>query len=242
MLLSALMRVLNEAPELPDCLDALVQFCDEIVVVDGGSTDGTQDIAASYPRVTLLHWTGGTVKPDVAYTPALPMFQQALDASQGEWVFVVDADERPCLRMVGQLRDLLENLQGDTHADFVSLWGIHLVAERLFNPAWVSHAPGRLARRDAAKLKGSWMQDCTLVPSRFSLPDERLTFILSPIYVADMALFHRHFVNREAKRARYDQLGIPHTTEEQARKGAERWLFDACTRWCTNCWLNWRRR
>ena len=42
--LSAILIVKDEARDLPDCLASLA-FCQEIVVVDSGSRDGTQAIA-----------------------------------------------------------------------------------------------------------------------------------------------------------------------------------------------------
>ena len=42
--LSAIIIALNEAGNIADCLDTLA-FCDERIVVDGGSTDATAQIA-----------------------------------------------------------------------------------------------------------------------------------------------------------------------------------------------------
>ena len=82
--LSAILIVKDEARDLPDCLASLA-FCQEIVVVDSGSRDGTQEIARA-AGATLLE------------TPDFPGFgpqkQRALDLATGDWVLSIDADER----------------------------------------------------------------------------------------------------------------------------------------------------
>jgi len=74
----------NEAHRIGDCL-ASVAFADEIVVVDSGSTDGTQAIARE-------------LGASVIETPDWPGFgpqkNRALAACRGRWVLSIDADER----------------------------------------------------------------------------------------------------------------------------------------------------
>ncbi len=87
--LSAVMIVKNEANNLPRCLASL-QWADEIVVVDTGSTDNTIEIAKSHQcRVETIEWMGfGRSK------------QYAVEQAVNDWVLVVDADEEitPALR------------------------------------------------------------------------------------------------------------------------------------------------
>lgn len=47
---SAMLRVKNEAPKIRCCLTSILDVFDEIVVVDNGSTDGTQDIVEAFRR------------------------------------------------------------------------------------------------------------------------------------------------------------------------------------------------
>jgi (heptosyl)LPS beta-1,4-glucosyltransferase len=47
--LSAVLITKNAAGQLPECLASLA-FCDEILVVDSGSTDGTPALAAKLAR------------------------------------------------------------------------------------------------------------------------------------------------------------------------------------------------
>jgi glycosyltransferase involved in cell wall biosynthesis len=83
--LSVIIITKNEARNIVDCLNS-VDWADEIVVVDSGSTDGTPDLCSAYaPKVKVLvtDWPGyGAQK------------QRALELATGDWVLSLDADER----------------------------------------------------------------------------------------------------------------------------------------------------
>jgi len=81
--LSVAIITLNAAGQLGPCL-ASVAFADEVVVVDSGSTDGTQALAASHgARVEHRDWTGfGRQK------------QHAVAVARNDWVLCLDSDER----------------------------------------------------------------------------------------------------------------------------------------------------
>lgn len=81
--LSAVIITLNAASQLEECLRS-VAFCDEIVVVDSGSTDGTVELAERYgARVIQSEWRGFG-----------PQKQFAVEQAKHDWVLCVDADER----------------------------------------------------------------------------------------------------------------------------------------------------
>ncbi len=81
--LSAIIIALNEAGNIAGCLDALA-FCDERIVVDGGSTDETAQIAAGKGARVVSHPFEGF--------GAQKGF--ALSLATGDWVLSIDADER----------------------------------------------------------------------------------------------------------------------------------------------------
>lgn len=81
--LSAVIITRNAKRHLPACLESLA-FCDEIVVVDSGSTDGTAELAAgSGARVVQKEWLGYG-----------PQKQFAVDQAKHDWVLCIDSDER----------------------------------------------------------------------------------------------------------------------------------------------------
>ena len=86
MKLSLCIATYNEETNLHYPLDSAYNLVDEVIVVDGGSTDKTIQIAKSY---------GNKVK--IIQTNNPPMFhinkQKALDAAGGEWILQLDADE-----------------------------------------------------------------------------------------------------------------------------------------------------
>lgn len=81
--LSAVLITRNAASQLAPCLDSLA-FCDEIVVVDSGSADGTVDLARGRgARVIEEPWRGFG-----------PQKQFAVEQATHDWVLCLDADER----------------------------------------------------------------------------------------------------------------------------------------------------
>ena len=82
--LSACMIVKDEEENLPRCLESIRLYCDEIIVVDTGSTDRTVEIAESFNAKVYHHrWQN-----DFSLHR-----NQAFDYATGEWYFVIDADE-----------------------------------------------------------------------------------------------------------------------------------------------------
>lgn len=87
--ISACLIAQDEQEHIAAALES-VAFCDETIVVDGGSSDETVEIArAAGARVIENPWPGFAAQRNVA-----------LDAASGEWILQIDADERvsPALR------------------------------------------------------------------------------------------------------------------------------------------------
>ena len=81
-LLSAVVTTFNNARTLADCLASLA-FCDELVVLDSGSTDDSAQIAAQYgARLFVESFKGYGLQK-----------QSAVDKATHDWVLLLDADE-----------------------------------------------------------------------------------------------------------------------------------------------------
>lgn len=96
--LTACVIATDEEQRLPACLASLA-FCDEVVVVDGGSRDRTREVAREAgARLVQNPWPGFAAQRNVA-----------LDAARGDWVLEVDADERVGPELAREILALLED-------------------------------------------------------------------------------------------------------------------------------------
>ena len=83
MKLSAAIMTFNEERNLERTLKALADICDEIVIVDSGSTDKTKEIAEKYEaRFIYQPWLGYGKQRNAA-----------IDNCSGKWILAVDGDE-----------------------------------------------------------------------------------------------------------------------------------------------------
>ena len=93
--ISVVIITLNEERNIERCLRS-VQWADEIVVVDSGSTDGTLDICERLGcKIVRTPWLGfGRTK------------QLAVESASNEWVFSIDADEEATPELQQRLQSI----------------------------------------------------------------------------------------------------------------------------------------
>ncbi|MGJ3251021.1 MAG: tetratricopeptide repeat protein [Elainellaceae cyanobacterium] len=102
MNLSLCMIVKNEAKTLPRCLASVQGSVDEMIVLDTGSTDETVAIAqAAGAQVHHFVWTNNFAEARNA----------SLTHATGDWILVLDADERLAEGIGDTLRQTIENQQ-----------------------------------------------------------------------------------------------------------------------------------
>lgn len=139
--LVAMMIVRNEANRyLRMCLDDLIQYTNEIVILDDGSTDHTPNICASYRKVRLIR------NPDSRFwNNESALRQQCWNetiARLPEWILAIDADEMVEDRMKSAVQHLMMQKEYSQIAfQLVEFWGsrTHYRADKLWNPQnrWV---------------------------------------------------------------------------------------------------------
>ncbi|MDQ2924841.1 MAG: glycosyltransferase family 2 protein, partial [Acidobacteriota bacterium] len=111
---------LNEEHNLPRTL-ASVQWADEIIVVDSGSTDCTVEIARSFgARVIERPWPGFAAQKNFAIAQCT-----------GTWILALDADEELSPELQQQIRTLLPT-NPPTDA-------FYLRRRNLFLGRWIKH-------------------------------------------------------------------------------------------------------
>ncbi len=99
--ISGVVICLNEADRISRCLESL-SFCDEIVVVDSGSMDGTREIARKYTQTVIEQDFLGYVKQK----------NFALERAKNDWVVFLDADEALSPELAASIRGALARNDG----------------------------------------------------------------------------------------------------------------------------------
>lgn len=132
MSLSVIVIAQNEAAHIGACLGS-AKFADEMVVVDGGSTDGTARLAAA---------AGARVIVNAQWPGFGPQKNRALAAATGDWVLSLDADERVTPELAAQIRAIV-------HANDPACVGYMLPRLTSFCGEWMRHGdwyPDRVLR------------------------------------------------------------------------------------------------
>jgi len=200
----------NEEANLPRCLGSAEGLADEIVVLDSGSTDGTEAVARRFgARWHRRDWTGYVDQKN-----------HLLSLAQHEWVFSLDADEALSEPLRAEVRRLKE-----TGAP-AALSGYDMPRCVFYEGRWIRHGdwyPDRLVRlfrRSRARFAGGRVH-------------ERLE-IQGPIASFHSDLYHYSFKDANDHRARgelYAQLWAETQFEQGRRAGPlDPWLH-AGFRW-----------
>lgn len=101
MKLSLCLAVFNEEKNIHYPLDSVYEMADEVIIVDGGSSDRTVEIAKSYGK-----------KVKVIVSPNPKMFhinkQKAIEAAGGEWILQLDADEELSAELKAEISETIK--------------------------------------------------------------------------------------------------------------------------------------
>lgn len=108
--LSVVLATFNEEKNLPALLDSVKNLADEIIIVDGSSTDKTVEIAKKYgARVFVVE--------------NRPIFhinkQKAIDLATKDWILQLDADERVTPELNKEILSTINNQQLTTNGYWI---------------------------------------------------------------------------------------------------------------------------
>lgn len=169
----------NEAHRIRDCLES-VAWCDEVVVVDSYSTDGTWDIVQEYTsNVWRRPWNGHVEQK-----------QYALDHAHHPWILNVDADEcvSPALR--AEIEEILSH-DGRGYDGFLVPRVVYYLGLWWWRGGWYPDRRLRLFRRERAIWGGEDPHEKVLLRGRVGQVREPLLH-----YTYDDVSDHVRTINR----------------------------------------------
>lgn len=148
-LLSVIIITKNEAHNITPCLQS-VDFADEIIIVDSGSTDGTVELCKPYTdKILVTDWPGyGAQK------------QRALELATGEWVLALDADERvtPALKA-----SILSTIPNTRYNGFEIQFSSEYCGKTIRFGDWWNDRQAVLFRRSAGRFTDSLVHESIII-------------------------------------------------------------------------------
>ena len=144
--ISVVLATFNEESNLADCLSSVVGLADEIIIVDGSSTDKTVQIAREMGAKVIV-------------TKNHPIFhinkQKAIELAKSDWVLLLDADERVTPELRNELIAIASRKERWNADQPAAYW---IKRRKMFMGRWIKkggHYPDpviRFFRRGKAKL------------------------------------------------------------------------------------------
>jgi len=111
--LSVAIATFNEEENIGRCLESVKDLADEIVLVDGSSTDKTREIAQEYEAKVIV-------------TTNKPMFHInkniAIENCQGEWILQLDADEVVPPELAQEIKKITNTQSPTPSTQRVAFW------------------------------------------------------------------------------------------------------------------------
>lgn len=119
--ISVVINTLNEEKNLPFAIRSIKDLADEIVVVDMESEDNTVSVAKSLGAKVFSYRKVGYVEPARNF---------AISKATGDWILILDADERVPVQLVSKLKKIVK----ENEFDFVFIPRKNLIFGK-----WIKH-------------------------------------------------------------------------------------------------------
>jgi glycosyltransferase involved in cell wall biosynthesis len=136
---TAIVTTFNEELNIAACIESLL-WCDEILVVDSFSTDGTAEIVRSYPMVRFEQRT---------YYGSASQKNWAMDQVTKDWILIFDADERCTPELQQEIVTLLA--AGPQYDAYTIQRRVHFLDKLIRFSGWQHDRVVRLVRRGCAR-------------------------------------------------------------------------------------------
>ena len=136
--LSVVIVAKNEEEQISDCIGSVLGWADEIIIVDDESTDKTSDIAKRLGAKVFIK------KMDIEGKHRNWAYAQA----KNDWVFSVDADERPTEELK---REIIKVIQNTNHVHFTIPFKTYLGDYWIRWGGWYPAAKVKLFRKSKFK-------------------------------------------------------------------------------------------
>jgi glycosyltransferase involved in cell wall biosynthesis len=201
MTISAIVLTYNEQTRLRECL-ASAAWCDEVVVVDGHSTDDTVAVAREFTDKVFLSDRLGPSKPG----GFAEQRNFGLEQAASEWAFFLDADERFTPELAKEIRQRLQNGIATESTIFRVRRREHFFG--VYTPythgeAWQT----RMLRRGAAKWDARLVHEGLVTEGKTDSLDGYLLHF-SKDSISDYLATQNRYTSLEAEQAVADGLGL----------------------------------
>ncbi|MDA1316857.1 MAG: glycosyltransferase family 2 protein [bacterium] len=173
----------NEEKNIRIPLDSAYDIADEVLIVDGGSTDKTVEIAKSY---------GNKVRVLSVDNPSnfLINKQRAIENANGEWILQLDADER----LSEELKEEMKNLKLDG-SDVSGFWiprknwflGTYLMKGGAYPDGVL-----RLYKRQKAHFKLENVHENVIINGKTAWMKNALEHLADPTFIRYLMRWHRY--------------------------------------------------
>ena len=146
--ITAIIMTLNEQINLPECLESIKNFVDDIIVIDSFSTDNTVEIASQYTKKVYQN-------KFVNYSKQFIWSLQNTEIRH-EWILRLDADERWTADSFEKVRKIIEEDSAD---------GIYVKMKIFFMGKWIRYGgfyPNyflRVYKKSKGEMEDRWMDE-----------------------------------------------------------------------------------
>jgi glycosyltransferase involved in cell wall biosynthesis len=182
--LSVALATFNEERNLEECLRSVKGIADELVVVDGSSTDETVKVARRLGAKVIT----ATNKPIFHINKQL-----AIDECRGEWILQLDADERVTPELATEIGSIIEKENQEELPD--AFW---LKRKKVFLGRWIKKGGQypdpviRLFKNGKAYLPCQSVHEQMIVEGKVGWLENPLTHVPTPSFAVYLTKDNRY--------------------------------------------------
>ncbi|GAA0789798.1 glycosyltransferase family 2 protein [Marinobacterium sediminicola] len=145
--ISVTIITLDEAERIGMAIESVRDWVDEVIIVDSGSTDGTQNIAAALGAKVIHHdWPGYGLQKRFAE-----------DQAKNDWILNIDADERILPELKSEIVTLFTESSRQADGYFIAIHDRLYCSNRL--STYTPYKPVRLYRKSKGRYSTSTVHD-----------------------------------------------------------------------------------